>query len=280
MAISNNSTGLRPGVCTSTTRPVSPYEGQSIYQTDTDTVLFWDGSAWVAPYATTAALNLKANIASPTFTGGSTTVTGTATNVSNTINAPAGYYAMQYFAIGGTNEWHYEVTPSGGSWALVESGVAARMTVNSGSGVTAFSNIVTKASNPMFSAYPAVNYGLSGTNILYHTSTLNNIGGHYNTSNYRFTAPVAGVYHFSLNLNVYNLETGNYFMPALYKNGAGLHYGDRRFGSGGTDTNSNVSASVYLAAGDYIQPYCVSDDGSYNISGGNIWNSFTGVLLG
>lgn len=37
----------KPGVCTSTTRPASPYEGQVIYQSDTDTVLFWDGAAWV-----------------------------------------------------------------------------------------------------------------------------------------------------------------------------------------------------------------------------------------
>ena len=47
MAISNNSTGLRPGVCTSTTRPTAPYEGQHIYETDTDLVYLWNGSAWV-----------------------------------------------------------------------------------------------------------------------------------------------------------------------------------------------------------------------------------------
>lgn len=47
MAISNNSTGLRPGVCTSTTRPTAPYEGQMIYETDTDLVYLWNGSAWV-----------------------------------------------------------------------------------------------------------------------------------------------------------------------------------------------------------------------------------------
>jgi len=36
----------RAGVCTSTTRPASPYEGQYIYETDTDKTLFWDGSSW------------------------------------------------------------------------------------------------------------------------------------------------------------------------------------------------------------------------------------------
>lgn len=38
---------LKPGVCTSSTRPASPYEGQSIYETDTDRVLFWNNSAWI-----------------------------------------------------------------------------------------------------------------------------------------------------------------------------------------------------------------------------------------
>jgi hypothetical protein len=46
MAISNNSTGLRPGVCTSTTRPTAPYEGQMVYETDTDLMLIYNGSSW------------------------------------------------------------------------------------------------------------------------------------------------------------------------------------------------------------------------------------------
>ena len=33
--------------CTSTTRPTSPDEGMSIYETDTDRVLIWTGSAWL-----------------------------------------------------------------------------------------------------------------------------------------------------------------------------------------------------------------------------------------
>ena len=46
MAISNNSTGIRPGVCTFATRPATPYTGQLIYETDTNRLLHWNGSAW------------------------------------------------------------------------------------------------------------------------------------------------------------------------------------------------------------------------------------------
>lgn len=44
---------LKPGVCTSTTRPASPYNGQVIYMTDVDQTAVWDGTAWtvLAPIA-------------------------------------------------------------------------------------------------------------------------------------------------------------------------------------------------------------------------------------
>ena len=50
MGLSNylpNSRISQAGVCTSSTRPASPYEGQVIYETDTDRTLVWNGTAWV-----------------------------------------------------------------------------------------------------------------------------------------------------------------------------------------------------------------------------------------
>lgn len=233
------------GICTSTTRPASPYHGQHIYETDTNFQYVWNGSAWVNNYASSA---------SPTFTGTPTLPTGTIATTQTAGNSTTALATTAFVT------------------------TADNLKANL-SGAT-FTGIVTTGSNPAFSAYPAVNYGTSGTSIIYETATLFNTGSHFNTSNYRFTAPVAGVYHFSLNLNVYNVSTGDYYMPALYKNGSGLHYGDRQYGLGATDTNANVSASIYLAVSDYVQPYCVSSSGSYNFSGNHIWNSFTGVLVG
>lgn len=37
---------VKPGVCTSSTRPASPFEGQMIYETDTDLLRIWTGAAW------------------------------------------------------------------------------------------------------------------------------------------------------------------------------------------------------------------------------------------
>lgn len=47
MSVSNLSSSSRPGICTSTTRPVNPYSGQTIFETDTSRILTWSGSAWV-----------------------------------------------------------------------------------------------------------------------------------------------------------------------------------------------------------------------------------------
>jgi hypothetical protein len=53
MPISNQigaSSLIKPGVIDSAaTRPASPYEGQVIFQKDTDQLLVWNGTAWVIP---------------------------------------------------------------------------------------------------------------------------------------------------------------------------------------------------------------------------------------
>jgi len=44
-----SSSQIKPGVCTSTTRPASPYTGQVIFETDTNRMLVWNTNAWVMP---------------------------------------------------------------------------------------------------------------------------------------------------------------------------------------------------------------------------------------
>jgi hypothetical protein len=54
MGVSNylpSSRLIQPGVCTSSTRPATPFEGQAIFETDTDRMLIWNGTTWVIPNA-------------------------------------------------------------------------------------------------------------------------------------------------------------------------------------------------------------------------------------
>lgn len=68
MTVSSSASSFRPGVCTSTNRPISPYEGQVIYETDTDRTLVWNSSSWVYLSTSTAYQPGLELIASQSFT--------------------------------------------------------------------------------------------------------------------------------------------------------------------------------------------------------------------
>ena len=59
------------------------------------------------------------------------TIGATFSNSYITINAPTGYYAIQYFQINSVYKWHYEVNPAGDRWSLVQTGAEERIGVNS-----------------------------------------------------------------------------------------------------------------------------------------------------
>ena len=59
----------KPGVCTSSTRPASPYDGQVIYETDTDKTLVWNGSAWLEVSSVTAKGDIQTFSTVPTKLG-------------------------------------------------------------------------------------------------------------------------------------------------------------------------------------------------------------------
>ena len=84
---------LKPGVCTSTTRPASPYDGQVIYETDTNRSLVWNGSSWDILSDMGAYTSY-----SPTVTSSSGTIT--------TVGAVTAYYQQ----IGKTVFVHFSVT--------------------------------------------------------------------------------------------------------------------------------------------------------------------------
>ena len=63
---------VKPGVCTSSTRPASPYDGQVIYETDTNRTLAFNGSTWDILSDMGAWTSYT-----PVIKGGATTVTAT-----------------------------------------------------------------------------------------------------------------------------------------------------------------------------------------------------------
>lgn len=89
---------VRPGVCTSSTRPASPFEGQVIYETDTDKVLVYDGTNWLPPKNTAWGVVGRAQKTTET------SITTTTADVSGLTATWTAYsdrvYKMSFHAIG------------------------------------------------------------------------------------------------------------------------------------------------------------------------------------
>lgn len=128
---------------------------------------------------------------------------------------------------------------------------------------------VTLPQQPAFFAYRSPGAGhISGTGNGVFDATRFNRGGHYSTSNGRFTAPVGGVYFFTaLGLP---LGTVNYTFLALFKNGVGYSANTYVINA---DQSIVISAAIELAAGDYVTAYFI--DGSEQS-----YSHFSGFLIG
>ena len=116
------------------------------------------------------------------------------------------------------------------------------------------------------------NTGTSGT-IVYNSANIN-VGGHYNTTNGRFTAPVAGVYMFfitGISLNTTNVES------SIQVNGSGIYINAR----GGSNVNSTAAGYcgaifINLNVNDYVT---VKIEGGYAQYGFGNYTTFSGRLM-
>lgn len=138
------------------------------------------------------------------------------------------------------------------------------------------SGIVRMPSQPAFSAYGSGGPFAATQTVPYNVAPLNR-GNHYNTSNYRFTAPVAGVYRF----NVYSIgSTSAITRFQLFKNSTSLLSTGEAHQLRANPTTEYTSATatwlVSASANDffYVQVYAGSD------LGGIDYSHFMGHLVG
>ena len=108
-----------------------------------------------------------------------------------------------------------------------------------------------------------------------------NHGGHYDTTNNRFVAPVDGAYQFNASVNCYFISPGYQLRAYLFVNGSSYAVGDSFHSSNNAhDLVASVSHVIYLSANDYVEVWSFSDDGSRGFSSSTVWNTFSGYLLG
>jgi len=133
---------------------------------------------------------------------------------------------------------------------------------------------VTKPFHTAFCAQSSGGY--QTTSPVPFTSAKVNTGSHFNTSTYRFTAPIAGRYVFTLHMYFDN-NTSNDGYPRFRVNGSTNHGYCYMQGNGDGDKTSSITTMIQMAASDYIE---IIYTGTLNYYGGAEETQFTGYLLG
>jgi hypothetical protein len=180
--------------------------------------------------------------------------------------------------------------------ALIESSNAAiKITAN---GVTGLdinaSNFPVKSTRPYFAAMGSsaawTNYASAAWNTMIFNSAMVNNGGHYNTSNGRFTAPVSGTYYFNATTYSYknpDTSTTSYLHPVFTINGSFTYRQSsqttayrlrlRTNLAGAYTGDTQINDIFYLGASEYVN-YTIYSSGA--LQWYPPYSLFSGYLIG
>jgi hypothetical protein len=142
--------------------------------------------------------------------------------------------------------------------------------------------IITKPLQPAFSATRDAGDVAAG-NVIVFDDVRTNVGSHYDASNGRFTAPVAGTYAFF----VYGMSSNapNDVNMALKFQKNGSDAGDSTpLSRGSSDISLGIHCAgqiiITLAASDYVDVLFNGGTGITMFATGNAHNEFSGFLIG
>ena len=165
-------------------------------------------------------------------------------------------------------------------------GTSDTLNISGGSGnaVATFRNDggMTLPYQPFFQAYTTVSVDITTQATIVYPATSSNRGSHYNTSNGRFTAPVAGAYSFGV-YHWHKINTNGTVYLEFYKNGSTVvgEYRNTRGSSHSQYNRVGFHHELFLNANDYITVRAKGDGGGQlHTSSGAGYSYFSGYLIG
>ena len=129
---------------------------------------------------------------------------------------------------------------------------------------------------PAFHAHAGPTQNTSGSAFkIQYTTALTNVGGHYSTSNHRFTAPVTGIYFFYYQ---YMQAAGTTYDRSQFKL-SGSYVGDLAFDDGGQYGQTNNQIIISMNAGQYMEVWTdVTSNGQGSVH--DNFRIYQGFLIG
>jgi hypothetical protein len=163
-------------------------------------------------------------------------------------------------------------TSTGAASLTATGSAAASLVTAAGTALSADSSgRVTMPFQPAFYATRTAGNVASNTIVIFN-NVLTNIGGHYNSSNGRFTAPIAGTYRICARLL---LGSTGFAIASIRRNGTvvGIGQWNSSVSNGATGMAEVI---LILAAGDYIETLNPAGD----VYGADTFTAFSGQLIG
>jgi len=111
-------------------------------------------------------------------------------------------------------------------------------------------------------------------------NVVQNIGSHYNNSNYTFTAPVAGTYLFHLHMGLTQGHNNNQLYPWFNVNGSNTTYTYQSINASTAHSNANMTQIFPLSANDTVKVTFVVSGSSGQYYNNSSECRFMGYLLG
>lgn len=198
-------------------------------------------------------------------------VSGANAQISAITDGAANY--ATFTTTNGSRSYSMQIRPDQSNAFVVrdETSGANRLLINT-------SGHVIKPNTPFFEVHTVPNSHANG-NVVDFTSITSNVGGHWDNTNNRFTAPVAGVYQFNFSVFTHRTtNTGDYYWDLRKNASVILRAYDAKDAGQNRHCQIMASAAMFLNVNDYIDLHFAVGPTGMEASGSH--NRFSGFLVG